>query len=155
MFVCRQQFKLTLPGQLCQIVDLFGTESIFSILHVEHKFLENFDILWFSVKYSFCFYHWSLKLASQSTLFFEISYFLRPFRQIGRIVNKNLSWDCARRLDVPVHRESLRASAITGEAAVQNRPGVLQTAESRLTKPDGKSSERFVETQLQSWRIFF
>ena len=57
MFVCRQQFKLTLPGQLCQSEDLFGTGLIFNIFLIGHNFLKKIDIAWFSVKYSLCFYH--------------------------------------------------------------------------------------------------
>ena len=48
----RFQFENLLPGNLCQSVDLFDTESIFSIFHKGHKYIQKIDITWFSAKFS-------------------------------------------------------------------------------------------------------
>ena len=43
MFVCRQQFKLTLPGKCAQTLDFFGRLVIFTFLTNELQMTNNSD----------------------------------------------------------------------------------------------------------------
>ena len=50
-------FENLLPGNLCQSVDLFGTESNVSFSKGDSKILRNIDLTWFYGIISLCFFH--------------------------------------------------------------------------------------------------
>ena len=93
ILVTRQSFKITIPGKLCQNVDLFVQEILISFSRKNCGILRNIDITWSTVSPEFNLVTvsntWAWKFL-QKTLFFSIiSNSSWPFRQVWRIVNKN------------------------------------------------------------------
>ena len=89
MSVWRQSFKSTLPGKLCQSRDFFDTGIIHYNLSPRSNVGENFGIAWSRVQNYACFHYLNHLEALLNAIFQQIFELSRPFRQIGRIVNKN------------------------------------------------------------------